>query len=364
MLSSTSTKLSLTALLAFGVVTSVGCSKERRNDGGIIKPKDAGTGDTGVEDSGNPPLDSGMNENDAGNNGNDAGNNNNDAGNNNDSGVPPDGGMQMAECAVNTDCAGAGTQFCLDFDNTSGSLVQCTGANTCQCWQGCDSFVGVDQSGCARPAEACANAGGMSPTPGVCIPDMGGGTQGEACTTQWAGTDPTMAPTADSCNGAQNFICHGSDPLDITGTCVRLCDTANGALCTALDAQSQCMPFAPTTTRGICTRPITDIGTACTDPTMCQGGACSAELGGQCSEACGVSFVCPEANGLCVFVDGQLSPICALECTLGTAGDTMCSGVNPDLICEDLGVALCFPRCTQDPDCAPGTCDVGTGHCQ
>jgi hypothetical protein len=363
LLSTNKSKLSLLALLSVGAIAISACSKDRGNNQIIPKPKT----DAGMDDDGGMTLDSGNNNNQDGGNG-DTGNNNQDGGNgdtgNGDTGNNDAG---MAECAVNTDCTSP-NDSCL-APGQSG-LVQCTGQANCQCWQACDPYVNVDQSGCPRPAEACATAGGMSPTPGVCIPDTGGFTQGQACTSMWAGTDPTMDFTGDDCNGAQNFICHGSDPLDVVGTCVRLCDTSNNALCTSLDPSSTCVPFAPTVTQGVCLVPITDLATACQNASECQGGYCAAELGGQCSQQCGVSFTCGQTEGLCVF--GQnISPLCARTCSAAVTGDPECAAINPGTICENLGspqqpLNLCFPRCAMDADCGapPATCNTGTGHCQ
>lgn len=350
MLNTRSPLVLLALAVSAGVITS--CSNDRRGGGPIIPPpqnKDATVNDM---DSGNPPGDSGMQQQQ-------------DSGVNTgmDAAVGQDSGMMMtAECANNNECSNP-NPFCLRISGTS--LVQCTGENDCQCFQGCDPLVNVEASGCPRPAEACGLAGAMSPTPGVCIPDTGGGTQGQACTAQFNGQHPFDNYVGDNCNGAQNYLCHGADPLQPTGTCARICSTANQALCTSLDANTQCIPFAPGETTGVCARPITDVGVDCTMAGMCQGAECSAALGGQCSQRCGGSGVCGQSGTLCVFGQG-ISPICALECTFGPAGDTACANVNANLICEDIGIALCIPRCAADMDCpaARPTCNVGTGHCQ
>jgi hypothetical protein len=358
MLSTSKTKLSLLALLSVGALAITSCKKDRGNNTIIPKPKDGGmdmdtgTGDTGTGDTGTG--DTGVNDTGT-----------NDTGVN-DTGVNDAG---MAECAVNGDCV-APANSCLNFDQATGSLAQCAGQNTCQCWQSCDPFVNVDQSGCPRPAEACGTAGGMSPTPGVCLPDMGGFAQGQACTSMWMGTDPTMGYQGDDCNGSQNFICNGTDPLDPVGTCARLCDTANPALCTSLDPATACVPFSPMTTRGVCINTITDLAVACQNPGECQGGHCEAAIGGQCSQQCGLSFTCGQAEGLCVFVAGQILLFCARTCPTAVTSDPECAAINPGTICENLGDAanplnLCFPRCAMDMDCgpAPATCNTATGHC-
>ena len=102
----------------------------------------------------------------------------------------------------------------------------------------------------------------------------------------------------------------------------------------------------------------------------CQGAYCAAELGGQCSQQCGLSFVCGQTEGLCVFGQG-ISPLCARTCSAAITGDPECSGINPATICENLGspqqpLNLCFPRCAMDTDCGPNapTCNMTNGHCQ
>jgi hypothetical protein len=364
MLKSTFSQLSLATLLVAGVAAS--CGGNRNGGTSIRKPKDSGVtdsgnnnpNDTGVigqdggpqPDSGFPPPDSGFPPP--------------DGGPQPDSGFPPpDGGVPdsgIMTCTQNNECPG-GNPFCLGVDPTGTSFIQCPGTGQCGCFTGCDPFVGVVQSGCGA-GEACGRAGAMAPTPGVCVPDTGGGTQGQACTSMFMGMDYQ----GDDCNGAQNFICHGSDSLDITGTCSRLCSTTNQALCTSLDPQSQCIAIdGATPPLGICLRPITDLGAACTSAGMCQGGHCSPEIGGQCSHQCGLTNTCPQMGGICVGIPGQLAPLCALSCTVGAAGDTMCSAINAMLICEDVGLPLCWPRCQANTDCQmPMTCNVATGHCQ
>lgn len=373
MLISKLSKPSLMALVAVGAMTLVSCSNDRggnRFRNPTPKPKDSGV-NTGNDSGTNNPLDSGMN------NDTDGGNNTPDGGNPFDSGIHPDGSVPPQDggvnpdaamppaCAVDTDCTDPNLAMpkCLGLNADGTSFIQCPGnGQPCECFGGCDPWVGVAQSGC-QGGEACGRAGQESPVPGICLPDQGGGTQGQACTAQFVGMDYD----GDSCNGGQNYLCHGADSLTPTGTCARLCDVNNPALCTSLDPNTQCFPPAPTETIGACLVPVNDLGTACAGAAECQGGLCSPELGGQCSTACGLTFSCPSPNGTCVSIPGQLAPLCARTCTPGAAGDTTCSGVNANLVCEDIGgIGICLPRCTDNTQCpqtAP-TCNVGTGHCE
>lgn len=374
MLSFKRSKPSLMAFVAVGAMTLVSCSNDRGGNNPIRRPKLKDSGVNPNNDGGTNPLDSGMN-----NNNGDASTNNPDA-NTFDSGIHPDGGTppqdggmmnndagQMSECAVDSDCTdpNLGMPKCLGLNADGTSFVDCAAATGgCGCFSGCDPWVSVANSGC-QAGEACGRAGQASPVPGICLTDGGGGTQGQACTAQFMGT----TYDGDSCNGSQNYLCHGADSLTPTGSCARLCDVNNAALCTSLDPNTQCFMPAPTETIGACLVPANDIGTACTGDGECQGGYCSQELGGQCSAHCGLTFTCPNANAVCVgSQNNQFAPLCARTCTPGAAGDTDCAGVNANLVCEDLGggLALCLPRCTMDMDCpmATPTCNVGTGHCE
>jgi hypothetical protein len=350
----------LILLTALTVLTS--CDSRRRTSGsrtppGTPKFKDSGTTpmdgdasvdqmDGGSDDSGPLPFDSGTN----------------DSGTPTDSGFPdtgtPDTGTPA--CSVNTDCSGP-SPACID-PNT---LEFCNGRSGCTCEQSCDPWSTTNT--CAN-SNVCTWLGSDPATPlGLCLPDRGGGVQGQSCNTQY---DAQGNLTQDSCNRTRNSICWSASPQNPIGVCTTVCGTSNPALCTSF-GNYVCDDLGDATRGfGVCLQPkpnYSDLGTSCTAPNTCQGNFCSQTLAGSCSAMCGGLANCP-VDSYCLDLPTE-GPSCAQGCTHnGTTGDdAYCRGRNANTICENLGsttpIGICIPACMDATQCQAGqTCN--NGHCQ
>lgn len=102
------------------------------------------------------------------------------------------------------------------------------------------------------------------------------------------------------------------------------------------------------------------VGMACADDSACgSGGACLTSWPqGYCSRECGTA-ACP-VGAKCI--DFTTVQACLATCAGPRTGQSSCRG---GFVCEDdgTGAGVCLPACTSDPDCAPSTCNVGTGYC-
>jgi hypothetical protein len=167
-------------------------------------------------------------------------------------------------------------------------------------------------------------------TTGICVNTGSGGRQGQACTSTF---DSMGNVTSDTCDGSNNFVCMGNNPMHPAGVCLRLCKTGGDTLCGPLGG-FVCNPVPDLISPliGTCGRPsqITDVGRDCGGAGDCQGGLCSHDLNSTCSAPCGGMTGCPPGT-VCVTspADGLL---CAIECPNGNnsycPGPTACQNIN------------------------------------
>lgn len=276
---------------------------------------------------------------------------------------PPPAG----QCAVDMDCPSR-DDVCLNPPQGAGqAFAPCMGEATCQCFTGCNPFVGPTRTGCpvgmnGQP-QACAHllTSGLN-ADAVCVAPGMGRLQGQACNQLL------------SCNRNSNHFCIGFTQTSTrTGVCQRLCDRADDAFCEAQGTGLVCAPanVAGFPNLGLCGNPptpATDFGTACTDNAQCTG-LCSQLLGG-CSANCRPPNSCGTGS-VCINFNAGAPPgeesLCMVECpTADAAGDMVCQMRNRNWICRDLtgGTPLCSPPCNVI-GCPPMLmCNPMTGRCE
>lgn len=354
------------ALLAATYLAACGSDRDDGN-GTIKKNKDASVeeADSGVPvitgDSGIPTtMDTGVASNDdaGGMGGGDGGG----MGNRDGGGMGNDGGMTTPGCTTSAQCT-APNNTCLD--TTTGE--PCAGG-TCGCFQSC-AFESP-ASGCAA-GNRCTWLGTASTVPGqgICVPSNGGVAHGGSCTAQF---DAQGNLTADNCE-VGNY-CIGAFPEKPTGKCSQFCNPQSANNCTGLATYTCDNLGDPAGRIGLCLVPsiANDNGEACTAANTCTGGSCEQGFGGMCTEDCTDPLQTCSNDSICLYVAQDFSlALCLRSCVSGAAGgpgDTFCTGVNMNLICENVSTTdpmagVCIPRCTMDAECGAAGCNETTGHC-
>lgn len=102
------------------------------------------------------------------------------------------------------------------------------------------------------------------------------------------------------------------------------------------------------------------IGLPCTSDAACTPGVCGTGYpGGYCTQDCSTT-ACPLGSRC---VAGDTFAVCFASCPGPRTGRSDC---RAGYVCENDGTGngVCIPACTSDPDCAPATCNVGSGYCQ
>lgn len=265
------------------------------------------------------------------------------------------------ECGTDADCAGSDS-VCLNPPVGNQPFAPCAGEATCQCFTGCNPFVGETRTGCPA-GQACAHllTSGLS-ADAICVAPGTGRTQGLQCT------------TTVTCNRNSNHFCIGASTTStVPGVCQRLCDTADDSFCMELGTELVCNPanVQDFPSLGLCGNApvaINDFGRACATNDMCSG-ICSQILAG-CTAACRPPNACP-AGSACINFTGAPpgeSSICMVSCTSADAvGDAECQSRNSTWVCRDLVGnlnPLCSPPCTVIGCAAPLMCNPQTGRCE
>lgn len=124
----------------------------------------------------------------------------------------------------------------------------------------------------------------------------------------------------------------------------------------------QGLDFAVAPTGNVTGEESTYIGRACTDDPGCGGGGayCVESFpGGYCAALCDTT-PCP-IGATCI--EASTASVCLSACSAPRGGQSSC---RAGYICDHdgSGGGVCLPACTGDGDCAPDTCNLGTGYCE
>ncbi|MEO1228155.1 MAG: hypothetical protein AAFZ18_04550 [Myxococcota bacterium] len=271
---------------------------------------------------------------------------------------PPPAG----ECAIDSDCAGSDS-VCLNPAMGTQPFAPCAGEASCQCFTGCNPFVGETRTGCPA-GQACAHllTSGLS-ADAICVPPGTGRTQGLECNLSLL-----------SCNRNTNHFCIGASMTStVPGQCQRLCDTAEDDFCAEQGPGLACNPASiqDFPALGLCGNPplpINDFGRGCATDDMCAG-ICSQILSG-CSASCRPPNACPTGSECINFTGAPPgeSSICMVSCASpDAAGDAECQARNGTWVCRNLVTnlaPLCSPPCTVLGCAPPQMCNVQTGRCE
>lgn len=188
-----------------------------------------------------------------------------------------------------------------------------------------------------------------------------GGQGGEAATTSTKATSAATKTTgAGPTTGAMNTSASTADASSSA-------DASSADASTTSDATTATATVAASSSTGMLT-PGAD-GNNCAMDATCDGGTCLTEVdngipGGQCTEDCGATGMCADANSTCVSF-GIFGPnLCLRNCDPATAGSC---GAPATLECLELngGGGVCFGTCTADAQCSGGNvCDEAVGSCE
>jgi|GEM_PF-6089951 len=309
--------------------------------------------------------------------------------NNTDAGLPPDatqnsdsgsseeksdaGGLDANVDPIKpTTCVDVGcpiNQVCVDPATHSICDASTESPERCGCRVACDPFGAVLRCGFSN--DICTYLNENPPRgQGYCRPNLGGGEQGDSCTTQFNEKGERIS---DDCNRTKNFTCTGVTSTRPTGgQCARTCRTDLFLNCQFLLSETtfSCTPDEkdPDSIIGTCRLPeqaYTDISRSCFTQQECQSQSClDTGVQGICTSDCSGLETCP-GDSACLPVRRNANNefLCFRSCD----DDADCTSKNQNNVCHPIGDRkICYPRCELTNNRCPGsqgTCNPRTGLC-
>ena len=265
-------------------------------------------------------------------------------------------------CPLNQVCVDPATHTVCDANTDS--------PERCGCRIACDPFGAVLRCGFSN--DICTHLKEDPPEPGqgYCRPNLGGGEQGDSCTTLF---NEKGERVSDDCNRTKNFTCTGVTPTRPTGgQCARTCRTDLFLNCQFLLSETTyaCTPdeTEPESIIGACRLPAqsyTDISRSCFTQFECQSQSClNTGSQGICTSDCSGLETCPEDSAcLPVRRNSNNEFLCFRSCE----DDTDCTSKNQNNVCHPIGDRkICYPRCELTNNRCPGSqgaCNPRTGLC-
>jgi hypothetical protein len=257
----------------------------------------------------------------------------------------------MPGCLTRNDCQAS--EVCV---NPMAGVVCPRNDPACACLPECDPF-GPSALSCAA-GRVCRWVDNTTNNLGACIPDPGGGTQGQPCVANFDGMGRQIG---DTCNAGLNTSCAGATPTAPQGICSRTCRfDAQMDYCPLVSPGTACYQARPDGIgRCLIVPSHQDISGMCSTPLDCQGNVCIQEFMGYCSASCDPAgaHACPRGSECFGF--GQDNFYCLKRCSM----DNDCMGAN---VCQltSFGFSVCTPRCDALGGACPGTSCQPDGYCR